>query len=214
MADLSDTKKRILMAAGRTFAEVGFRRATVREICERAGVNIAAVNYHFGDKERLYFAVLSHWRAEAFEKYPFDIAVDRTYPPEERLRAFVRQVLFRILDEGETSWFPKLMAREFIEPTGGLDLMVEEGIRPTFTLLSGIIEELMGGRATETDILFIAASIIGQCFHFFYARPVITRLFPEGGPGMFDKERIAGHIARFSIHAIHAMGNDKRRGEG
>ena len=49
------TRDRLLMAAGEVFAEKGFDKATVREICQAANVqNIAAVNYYFGDKERLY----------------------------------------------------------------------------------------------------------------------------------------------------------------
>ena len=48
------TKTRLLEAAGEEFAEKGFEVARVRSICERAGANLAAVNYHFGDKEQLY----------------------------------------------------------------------------------------------------------------------------------------------------------------
>ena len=51
----SDTEKRLLEAAGEVFAEFGYRAATVRQICEKAGANIAAVNYYFGDKEKLYW---------------------------------------------------------------------------------------------------------------------------------------------------------------
>ena len=50
------TKDRLLEAAGEEFAEKGFECARIRAICERAQANIAAVNYHFGDKEQLYVA--------------------------------------------------------------------------------------------------------------------------------------------------------------
>ena len=52
------TKVRLLEAAGEEFAEKGYELARVRSICERAGANLAAVNYHFGDKEQLYLDVL------------------------------------------------------------------------------------------------------------------------------------------------------------
>ena len=49
-----DTRQRILAAAGPIFATEGYERATVRDICDAAGVNLASVNYYFGEKERLY----------------------------------------------------------------------------------------------------------------------------------------------------------------
>jgi len=49
-----DARTRILNVAGPIFAEKGFQATTIREICGQANVNVAAVNYHFGDKERLY----------------------------------------------------------------------------------------------------------------------------------------------------------------
>ena len=52
------TKSRLLEGAGEEFAEKGFELARVRAICDRAGANLAAINYHFGDKEHLYVEVL------------------------------------------------------------------------------------------------------------------------------------------------------------
>ena len=53
-----NTRDKILNAAGEVFAEQGFEGATVRAITERAGVNLAAVNYHFRDKAELYTRVV------------------------------------------------------------------------------------------------------------------------------------------------------------
>src|SRR5580765_7539218 len=125
-----ETRRQLLEAAGEVFAEVGFRDATVREICKRAGANVAAVNYHFGDKEALYLEVLRYTHAKALEKYPplLDVPIDA--PPEKKLRAFVCSLLLRIFDKGPTAWHGKLMSREMIDPTAALDSVVEERIRP------------------------------------------------------------------------------------
>ena len=48
------TRDRILLEAGPIFAAKGFRATTIREICEQANVNVASINYYFGDKQQLY----------------------------------------------------------------------------------------------------------------------------------------------------------------
>jgi AcrR family transcriptional regulator len=53
----SDTTDKILQAAASLFAEQGFNDTTLRQITARADVNLAAVNYHFGSKERLIMAL-------------------------------------------------------------------------------------------------------------------------------------------------------------
>lgn len=52
------TQERILLAAERLFAEKGFNASTLRDVTERAGVNLASVNYHFGSKEALFTEML------------------------------------------------------------------------------------------------------------------------------------------------------------
>jgi AcrR family transcriptional regulator len=54
-----DTKERILDAAERLFAAHGFAGTSLRAVTKEAGVNLAAVHYHFGTKEDLLRAVLS-----------------------------------------------------------------------------------------------------------------------------------------------------------
>jgi AcrR family transcriptional regulator len=58
LGDDVDTPTRILDAAEKLFAERGFHAVSVREITAEAGVNGAAIFYHFGRKEDLFAAVL------------------------------------------------------------------------------------------------------------------------------------------------------------
>ena len=85
---IPDLKARLLEAAGEEFAEKGFEAARVRSICERAGANLAAINYHFGDKERLYVEGLNmvkrHMRpkqvAEGSRQQPIGGVIEREGP--------------------------------------------------------------------------------------------------------------------------------------
>ncbi|MDA0147259.1 TetR/AcrR family transcriptional regulator [Vibrio sp. LaRot3] len=65
MATRNATKERILDVAEALFAEHGFNDTSLRTITSKAGVNLAAVNYHFGDKKTLVRAVLNRY-LEAF----------------------------------------------------------------------------------------------------------------------------------------------------
>jgi AcrR family transcriptional regulator len=58
MSSAQDTKLKILDVAEKLFADLGIDAVSIRDITEAAGVNLAAVNYHFGSKEDLIFAVL------------------------------------------------------------------------------------------------------------------------------------------------------------
>ncbi|WP_318434511.1 TetR/AcrR family transcriptional regulator [Photobacterium leiognathi] len=61
MAGKGETKSRILDAAELLFAEHGFNETSLRTITSKAGVNLASVNYHYGDKKTLVRAVLSRY---------------------------------------------------------------------------------------------------------------------------------------------------------
>ncbi len=198
-----DTRQRLLDAAGEVFAEKGFRCATVREICSRAGANVAAVNYHFGDKDSLYIAVLKYAHRRAVEKFPPALGLPKSAAAEERLEAFIRSFLYRILDEGRPSWHGKLMIRELADPTAALDSLVEESIRPTYETLTGIVGEILG-KAASTDIRYFTNSIVGQCVFYCHTAPVLERLAP-GKIKSSEIDRLAEHIAQFSLCALRQL---------
>jgi TetR/AcrR family transcriptional regulator, regulator of cefoperazone and chloramphenicol sensitivity len=208
---MPETRQRLLEAAGEVFAERGFRAATVREICHRAKANLAAINYHFGDKERLYTAVLQYTLRYARQKYfhpTLGLGAEAT--AEERLRAFIHSFLLRLLDEGLPAWHGKLMVREMAEPTQALDVLVEEVIRPDAELLMSIVHELLGRDTDSRRVLRCAESIVGQCLFYEHCRPVIMRLDPDQTFTPQALEQLADHITRFSLAALKQFAQEQQ----
>ena len=82
-----ETRDKLMIAAGEVFAEVGYQAATTREICARAGANIAAVNYHFGDKLGLYTEMLKDAVLQGENRMVDSTSTAKT--PEEALRQFI-----------------------------------------------------------------------------------------------------------------------------
>jgi len=203
--EAADTRRRLLEAAGEVFAERGFRSATVREICSRAGANIAGVNYHFHDKSSLYSEALRHAHHCAIERHPPTLDTTPGDPPERRLEAFVTSFLRRVLDEGRPAWHGRLMCREMNEPspTPALDDLVRDQIQGHFTALVGILREIAPMTGDER-LRLSAMSTVAQCLHFRFARPVIDRMFP-GRYGHAEIALLANHITSFTTAALRGM---------
>ena len=195
-------RERLLDAAGEVFAERGYPRATVREICRRANVNIASVNYYFKGKEDLYADVLEFAYRQARRKYHDGDPPGRAETPERRLSRFVRIFLLRILDEGRPAWFGKLMAREIVEPTGALDRIIERAILPLHESLGALVREILKGRPKDAEIRRHVFSILGQCLFYRHARHVIARLHPDVRFDAAEIDRTARHIIRVSLSAM------------
>ncbi|MDB6121181.1 MAG: transcriptional regulator, TetR family [Pedosphaera sp.] len=205
------TRRHLLEAASEVFAEVGFRAATVREICQRAEANIAAVNYHFGDKEHLYRAVLKETCRTALEKYPADFGLPPKATPEQRLRAFVHSFLLRIFSQGPGSRHGKLMAREMVEPTGALDAIVKEDVGPMAAVLTSIVGDLLGSSADADKKRLCGMSVVSQVLFYHHCRPVVTRLFPTMKFDAAGIEQLAEHITQFSLAAFKEISKGKKK---
>lgn len=204
------TRLRVLQAAGEVFAEEGFKSATVREICRRAGANVAAVNYHFGDKERLYAMVCREGFQAALSRYPANMGVADDAPADQRLRAFIRSFLYRMLDESDPMLhrMHRLAAREMTEPTGVLDDIVQNMIRPLFGRLRQIVTEILGPQADDRTVVLCARSVVGQCLFYRHSQPVLIRLDPNQTFHPEALDELAAHITRFSMAALKQVRKD------
>lgn len=202
MADQDLTKARLLEAAGEEFAEKGFVDARVRSICRRAGsaANPAAINYHFGGKEQLYIAaVLEAHRCQMKDRS--EEPYNPSLPPDERLRAFIRQFLENVLTRTESSWQHALMTREILQPTEACEAVVRESIRPRFERLLEILGQFCPD-AEPRRLYALAFSVIGQCLHYKIARPVSERLVGAETYASLDVEFLTDHVTNFTLAAL------------
>ena len=205
------TQERLLEAAGEVFAEKGFRDATIREICKRAGANIASINYHFGGKERLYSDVLRYVDDATNERHPAKAPEFAGLAAEKRLELFIVQFMRKVFDSDRPAWHQRLMAREMVEPTFALDELIDRNIKPRSIILQGIVRDILGPKATDQQVQRCAASVVGQCLFYWHCRPMIARLMPHLGYAPENVEAIAGHIHSFALGGLSqaraAMGN-------
>lgn len=212
--EIDATRARLIEAAGEVFAAHGFQAATVREICARAGANIAAVNYHFGDKMGLYVAVFrqSICAAQA-ENIPESLLQSET--PESLLRMMISRMLRRMHQAGEQgAWHFRIMAHEMVQPTEALPRVVEEIIGPKYLLMRRIISRIVGLPPDHETTRLCAHSVIGQVIHYAHARPVIACLWPDLKMTSGDLERIGEHITDFSLCSLHRTAEMHKRISG
>jgi AcrR family transcriptional regulator len=128
------TRDRILDAAEHLFGLHGFPCASLRQITDEAGVNLAAVNYHFGTKEALYKAVLIRRIRPVNEErlnllgQAEQLAGDQPVPLRAILDTFVRPLLRRAAGESPGGMdFLRLISRDLTDPQPFmLDEMVRE----------------------------------------------------------------------------------------
>jgi AcrR family transcriptional regulator len=200
-----ETRDRLLAAAERLFADRGFDEVTVREICAEARANLAAVNYHFGDKLGLYRQVLH--RAIDAVRAATEAAREAGIglSPEDQLRAYIRLFLQRLLAPGQQT-VHKLINREVSDPSPVLDELVEQAVRPRLEYLSGIIAAMIGCDRTDPRVIRCVLSVQSQAV--MYARPnaIAERLGFSRRPTGPEIDEAAHHIADFSIAGVQAVG--------
>ena len=193
-----DTRAKLLQAAGQVFAEVGYHAATVRKISARAGTNIALVNYHFRDKLGLYTEVLRQ-SVCADQLEAVRTLLGQGAPPEEILRAVIRARLQSACGGDRPDWHFRIMAHELAQPTPALSQVINETMRPIYGRLREIIGGLLGLSPDDEKTRLCAHSIMGQVVFYALARPVLVRLWPEFKVTPAQLDRIADHIADFSL---------------
>jgi AcrR family transcriptional regulator len=202
------TRIRLLQAAAEVFAEHGYQDATVRQICARAGANIALVNYHFGDKLKLYtdvlrFALQAGPGGARFDLPP--VAVE----PEAALHRIIGALVERAFEASDHANLRfRLILNEFVRPSGATARVVDLVMKPIYERLRAIVGAILGLPANHQKTRLCVHSILGQVAHFAHARPVLVLLWPEMKMTPAQRELVTEHITEFSLAYLHAKVSD------
>src|SRR5262245_1245553 len=197
-----ETRERLLKTATTLFADRGFKKVTVREICRASHANVAAVNYHFGDKAGLYREVMKSAIQAMRETNELSQRAGEGEPPEDQIRAFVRVFVQRLNGSGASAWIDRLTAHEMEDPSAALDLVIRQELQPRIASVHRVAGTVMGLRPNDAPVLRGISRLQGQCL--LLSRPVAAAMAKIWGP-VYDLDSVINHIAEFSLAGMKAV---------
>jgi AcrR family transcriptional regulator len=217
----ADTSQRLLDAAEGLFADRGYDGVSIRDIAAAAGVNVAAINYHFGGKERLYQVILERVMTAKRDRYLAALRAPRKASDEgleDLLRAFFRTHFDDTLKSERGASFIKLLVRELHEGSRERRQIIQEQLAPLWTEFGQALREVVPG-LDEAAAAWVAGSLHGQLVHFtmrWHRAPaplaggdqphLVQALFPPLAEDV-DRyiEQAVAHIVRFAAAGIRAV---------
>jgi AcrR family transcriptional regulator len=210
--DGANTRAQILEAAGRLFAEKGFDRTTAKEIAHSAGVNAAAVNYHYGGIEGLYQEVLVEAHRRFVSLNAIDSTVARVGDPREKLRRLIELVVQKALStQHASSWAVRVLSREFLSPTPHSEPLRRQEIGPKNSIALGLIADLLGVPREDPAVARTCFTIAAPFVMLLVAdRQLITSIFPSMAVDTdADARAIADHMAEFALAGIDRIARER-----
>lgn len=200
---LLPTRDRVLEVACELFAEAGFHGTHLREICKRAGTNVAGVCYHFHSKEGLYQAVVMEAGRRLFD-YDEDLVASSHLPPEERMLKLVESLLTKLNAEG--AWIAKLLTRELVNPACGARNYAVSGLERNFVLLQSALRELLGTGVHSETIRLHTLSLISECVFYSLAGENLEHPLIQLAAPLPNRARLARLITQRSLGSLDMNG--------
>ena len=193
-----NTRRRILQAAGPIFAEQGFHVATIKQITDAAKANVAAVNYHFGSKRKLYLEVLRLALPDIRGVFSHTIPGSS---PKEELRLFISNVFSSLLGEDVPRWHSEVAVREILSPSDALPRLVDEYFAPFTRDLENVVRKFCAYEPEAEQVRLVAQSIMALCVYWV----IYQRFLPYVWPGFSLSEArtkwIADYVYELSLQA-------------
>ena len=140
--DGRETKEKIIECAGQLIAENGFASVTSKEICRAAGVNLAAVNYHFGSRGGLYLAVLENVQQYLVELQQLIDLYGSDLAPRQKMEKLIDFLAGNAFYKND--WQISVWVREVMNPSPAfMEIFRKEGL-PKISVLIKMFSEYTG----------------------------------------------------------------------
>jgi len=201
------TSKRLLREAETLFASKGYHAVTVREITNAAHCNLAAVNYHFGNKKNLYLEVFRlQWLLRArrvHDSFTNTLAeYDGNATPTDIIQALAEAFIKGPLTDGERLNHAQLMMREMTKPTEAFEMVAHEILVPFTRTIGKLLEPYLPGGQDNEHILLNVLSILAMIIYFNFARLPVSIVTGRTYDDAL-KERLVQHIVTFALSGLN-----------
>ena len=209
-ADGEATRAHILETAGRLFAERGLAACTSKEICSRAGTNMAAINYHFGGRDGLYEAVLveAHRQLLSLDELVHEASLPTD--PKQKLRTVLTHLLAAAA-QPQAPWGFRVVLREALSPSPALPALIRKAVIPKAKVLRAILGEILGlppdDPSVQRALLF---SVLPCIVMMVLPRALSTRVLPA----LQDTGPLADELMRYVLGGLGALSRDARARAG
>lgn len=192
-----EARRRLLVAALKKIGEKGYENASVREIADEAGQNVASISYYFGSKEKLYAEVLEgigvylHSLVGPLAEEARNGLDAGTLDPVAAittLKAMLRLLLGKQLEGSEFAEIRLVMMREQATPSDSFDILYEKTLRPLHEIFCRMLGVAIGEKPDSQSVILRAYAIFGQVLVFTVSRATILRRL---GADSFDSQHVA-----------------------
>lgn len=209
MNNKKNTKIKLLECACDVISEKGYHNTTIADISEKADANIAAVNYHFRNKETLYKEVIKHAIDNAEKYLPLNKGITDHSTPEEKLYAFINGMLRRANGEKPENNLKKITAFEIANPTEESGGLIHSHMKSVREYLLSIILEITDEQIVSDHHRYCVYSIMSQCLFFSHSSRAKQKYLEKQMKDLLTSPKLADHIYTFSVAAIRHINTIK-----
>ena len=199
------TREKILTEAEALFADKGYHAVSVREITRRAACNLAAVNYHFGNKHNLYLEVFRSRCLPRAKKVHNDfkktVSAFTSPSPADIIQTLAAVFLGGAMTDEERFQQSQLVSRELAEPTEAFEIMANGAFKPLFEDVLICLQAALPHRIVPEKMVLSVSSIFSMIIHFNFARPMISLATGHVYDDDF-KSKLIDHITDFALHGL------------